>query len=43
MMLQAIALTAIQALVLLVVAPGIVGLIQKVKARFQCRRGASLF
>ncbi|MGA6828824.1 respiratory chain complex I subunit 1 family protein [Nitrospira sp. NS4] len=43
MMLQAVALTAIQALVLLVVAPGIVGLIQKVKARFQCRRGASLF
>ena len=43
MMLQAIALTAIQALVLLVVAPGIVGLIQKVKARFQCRRGANLF
>ena len=41
--LQAIALTTGQALVLLVVAPGIVGLIRKVKARFQCRRGASLF
>jgi formate hydrogenlyase subunit 4 len=42
-MLQTITLTLAQALVLLVVAPGIVGLIRKVKARFQCRRGASLF
>lgn len=41
-MFQAIALTAAQALVLLAVAPGIVGLIRKVKARLQCRRGASL-
>lgn len=41
--LQAIALTAAQMLVMLAVAPGIVGLIRKVKARFQCRLGASLF
>lgn len=41
--LQSIALTAAQAFVLLAVAPGIVGLIRKVKARLQCRRGASLF
>lgn len=39
---QAIVVTAIQILVMLAVAPGIVGLIRKVKARFQCRRGASL-
>ena len=41
--LQAIAVTAAQMLVMLAVAPGIVGLIRKVKARFECRRGASLF
>lgn len=41
--LQAIVLTAAQMLVMLAVAPGIVGLIRKVKARFQCRLGASLF
>ncbi len=41
--LQAVAVTAAQMLVMLAVAPGIVGLIRKVKARFQCRRGASLF
>lgn len=39
---QAIVVTTIQILVMLAVAPGIVGLIRKVKARFQCRRGASL-
>lgn len=41
--LQAIALTVAQMFVMLAVAPGIVGLIRKVKARFQCRLGASLF
>ncbi len=39
---QAIVITVAQVLILLAVAPGIVGLIRKVKARFQCRRGASL-
>lgn len=39
---QAIVVTTIQILVMLAVSPGIVGLIRKVKARFQCRRGASL-
>src|SRR5215203_5811943 len=43
MILQAIALTIAQIVVLLVVSPVIVGLIRKVKARLQCRRGASLF
>ena len=43
MFLQAIALTIAQVVVLLVVSPVIVGLIRKVKARLQCRRGASLF
>lgn len=43
MILQAIALTVAQVLVLLAVSPVIVGLIRKVKARFQCRRGAGLF
>ncbi len=42
MILQAIALTVAQVLVLLAVSPVIVGLIRKVKARFQCRRGAGL-
>src|SRR5512134_131041 len=41
--LQAIALTLAQAFVLLAVSPLVVGLIRKVKARFQCRRGASVF
>lgn len=43
LILQAIALTIAQIVVLLVVSPVIVGLIRKVKARLQCRRGASLF
>jgi len=43
MIFQAIALTVAQALVLLVVSPAVVGLIRRVKARLQCRRGASLF
>jgi formate hydrogenlyase subunit 4 len=42
-LLQAIVVTAAQILVMLAAAPGIVGLIRKVKARFQCRCGASLF
>lgn len=41
-LLQAVALTLAQAVVLLAVSPFIVGLIRKVKARFQCRRGAGL-
>jgi formate hydrogenlyase subunit 4 len=41
--LHAIALTVTQALVLLALSPLIVGLIRKIKARLQCRRGASLF
>jgi formate hydrogenlyase subunit 4 len=40
--LQSIALTLAQALLLIVVAPGVIGLIRKVKARFQCRRGPAL-
>jgi formate hydrogenlyase subunit 4 len=40
---QAIALTAAQAIVLIALAPAIVGLIRKVKARLQCRRGAGIF
>lgn len=40
---HAIVLTVAQAFVLLAVSPLIVGLIRKVKARLQCRRGASLF
>src|SRR6188768_1397385 len=39
---QAIALTLAQAIVLLAVSPAIVGLIKKVKARFQCRQGAGI-
>ena len=42
-LLQAIVVTAAQILVMLATAPGIVGLIRKVKARFQCRCGARLF
>ena len=42
-MLQAIILVAVQTIVLLAVSPFIVGLIRKVKARLQLRRGASVF
>ncbi len=42
-MLRALILVVAQTLVLLVVSPFIVGLIRKVKARLQCRRGASVF
>jgi formate hydrogenlyase subunit 4 len=41
--LYAMTLVLLQTLVLLAVAPFIVGLIRKVKARLQCRRGASPF
>jgi len=41
--LHAITLVLLQTLVLLAVAPFIVGLIRKVKARLQCRQGASPF
>ena len=40
--LQAIALTLAQIFVLLAISPAIVGLISKVKARLQCRQGASI-
>ena len=40
--LHAIALTLAQAIVLIFVAPAIVGLIKKVKARLQCRQGAGV-
>jgi len=36
-------LVTAQVIVLLAVSPFLVGLIRKVKARFQCRRGASIF
>ena len=42
-MLQAISLVVAQTIVLLAVSPFIVGLIRKVKARLQVRRGASVF
>lgn len=42
-LLQAITLTLAQTIVLLTVSPAIVGLVRKVKARFQCRQGASIF
>ena len=42
-MLQAIILVGAQTIVLLAVSPFIVGLIRKVKARLQLRRGASVF
>src|SRR5438876_1626736 len=42
-MLQAIILVIAQTTILLAVSPFIVGLIRKVKARLQCRRGASVF
>ena len=40
---QAIILVLLQIIVLLAVSPFLVGLIRKVKARLQCRRGASVF
>ena len=39
---QALALTLAQAIVLLSVSPAIVGVIKKVKARLQCRQGAGI-
>ncbi len=42
-MLHALLLVGVQTIVLLVVAPFVVGLIRKVKARLQCRRGAGVF
>jgi formate hydrogenlyase subunit 4 len=42
-MVQAVILLVAQTVVMLAVSPFIVGLIRKVKARLQCRRGASLF
>jgi formate hydrogenlyase subunit 4 len=41
--LQSVIVVSLQTLVLLIVAPVLVGLIRKVKARFQCREGASVF
>jgi len=41
--LSAMALSVAHALALLTLAPFVVGLIRKLQARFQCRRGASLF
>ena len=40
---QAVILVLMQIIVLLAVSPFLVGLIRKVKARLQCRRGASVF
>ena len=40
---QAVLLVAAQIIILLTVSPILVGLIRKVKARLQCRRGASIF
>jgi formate hydrogenlyase subunit 4 len=40
---QAVSLVTAQAVLLLAISPFLVGLIRKVKARFQCRRGASVF
>jgi formate hydrogenlyase subunit 4 len=42
-MLQAIILVVAQTIVLLGISPFLVGLIRKVKARLQCRRGAGVF
>ena len=42
-LIQAVSLVAAQVIVLLAVSPFLVGLIRKVKARFQCRRGANVF
>ena len=41
--LQAVLFTVTHAALMLSIAPLIVGMIRKVKARFQCRRGASIF
>ena len=43
MILRTITLVVAQTIVLLAVSPFLVGLIRKVKARFQCRRGAGVF
>jgi formate hydrogenlyase subunit 4 len=40
---QAVSLVVAQAVLLLAISPFLVGLIRKVKARFQCRRGAGVF
>jgi len=42
-LIQAVSLVAAQVIVLLTVSPILVGLIRKVKARLQCRQGASIF
>jgi formate hydrogenlyase subunit 4 len=42
-LIQAVLLVGAQAVFLLAISPFLVGLIRKVKARFQCRRGASVF
>jgi formate hydrogenlyase subunit 4 len=42
-LIHAVSLVAAQAVLLLAISPFFVGLIRKVKARFQCRRGASVF
>jgi len=42
-LIQAVSLVVAQIIVLLAVSPFLVGLIRKVKARFQCRRGANVF
>lgn len=42
-LMQTVLLVAAQAVLLLAISPFLVGLIRKVKARFQCRRGASVF
>lgn len=42
-LIQAVLLVTAQVIVLLMVAPILVGLIRKIKARLQCRRGASIF
>ncbi|MFZ5876557.1 MAG: respiratory chain complex I subunit 1 family protein [Nitrospirota bacterium] len=42
MLIQSALITAVHALLILLVSPFVVGVIRKVKARLQCRRGASL-
>lgn len=42
MLMQAVLITLAQALLIVLVSPYVVGVIRKVKARLQCRRGASL-
>jgi len=39
---QSLLLVTAQVIILLTISPFLVGLIRKVKARFQCRRGASV-